>query len=66
MEEAEQDADRRRLARAVGPEEPVHLAGLDAQVQPVERAGGTEGLDEAGDVDRGCHDSPGYTCFTNL
>ena len=44
-QQAEQDADRRRLAGAVGAEEAVHLAGLDGQVQPVERARGTEGLD---------------------
>ena len=35
--QAEQAADRRGLARAVGPEESVDLAGRDAKVETVER-----------------------------
>ena len=45
-QEAEQDADGGRLAGAVGTEEAVHLARLDGQVEPVERAHVAEGLDE--------------------
>ena len=36
-QQAERDADRRRLARAVRPEEAEHLARLDLQVDAVER-----------------------------
>ena len=55
-QQPEQDADRRRLARAVGPEEAVDLALRDLEVEPVERAERAERLDEAGDLDRGpCH-----------
>jgi hypothetical protein len=51
-QQAEQHADRRRLPRAVGPEEPVHLAGRDVEVEAVERAPGAVALDEARDGDR--------------
>ena len=43
-DQAEQDADRRGLARSVGPEEAAHLPGLDDQVQPVERGRRAERL----------------------
>ena len=45
-QEAEQDADGGRLARAVGTEEAVHLARLHGEVESVERADVAEGLDE--------------------
>ena len=35
--QAEQQPDRGRLARAVGPEEPEHLPAVDAQIEPVDR-----------------------------
>ena len=54
-EQPEQHADRRGLARAVRPEEAVHLAGLDDEVEPVERPGRAERLDEPGEGDRGSH-----------
>ena len=39
----------------------MDLAGRDLEVEPVERAGGAERLDQAGDLDRGgCHDRTGY------
>ena len=40
--QAEQDAQGRRLARAVRAEEAVHLAAFDPQVEPVEGDGGAE------------------------
>ena len=51
-QQPEQDADRGRLARPVGPEEAVDLAGGHLEVEPVERAEVAERLDEAGDLDR--------------
>ena len=47
----EQDADRRRLAGAVGAEEAVHLAAAYAEVEAVERAERAECLHQSGDVD---------------
>ena len=44
-------ADRRRLARAVGAEQAEHRAGLDLEVDAVERADLAERLDEAFDED---------------
>ena len=46
LQQAQEDADRRGLAGAVGAEESVHLALLDRQVEPVERAGASERLGE--------------------
>ena len=46
-DKAEQYAQRRRLARAVGSQEAVHLTTLYREVQPVQRAGLAEGLDQA-------------------
>ena len=51
-EHPEQDADRRGLARSVRAEEAVDLAGADLEIEPVERPGGAEGLDESRDLDR--------------
>src|SRR5699024_6475789 len=45
-EQTEEHAHGRGFARAVGPEEPVDLAGSHFEVEPVERAGGAEGLDD--------------------
>ena len=56
-EQAEQDADGGRLAGAVGPEEAVHLAGLDAQVEAVERPHPAEALAQAADRDRSTHEA---------
>ena len=50
-EQAEQDPDRHRLARAVRPEKAVDLAAIDLQVEPVQRARRAEGLDETRDRD---------------
>ncbi len=52
-QQPEQDADRRGLAGAVGAEEAVDLAGLDAEVEVVQRAGGSEGLDDVAELDDG-------------
>ena len=54
-QQAEQHPDRGRLAGAVGPQEAVHLAGADLEVQPVEGDGAAEGLAEPGDLDRCGH-----------
>ena len=61
-DEAEDDADRRRLARPVGTEEAVHLAGGHLEVEPVEGANRSEGLgqplgpdDGLGRAHRGCY-----------
>ncbi len=54
-QDAEQDADRRRLAGAVGSEEPVDLTGLDGQVEVVQGAGRPEGLDQPSGLDGGSH-----------
>ena len=57
-QQAHQQADGRRLARAVRPQEPHHLARLDAQVQIVDRRlvaeplAEADGLDHAGGVRR--------------
>ena len=51
-EQRGEDADRRRLARAVGPEHAEHGAGGGLEVDAVERADVAEGLDEAADDDR--------------
>ena len=53
-DEAEERADRRRLARSVGAEEPAHLPGVDDQVQTVERDGRAEGLGQLPDLDGRC------------
>src|SRR5690606_28860747 len=52
-EHAEEDADRRRLARAVRPEEAGDLTGRDREGEPVERTGGAEGLREVAGADGG-------------
>ena len=44
---AEQDAQRRRLARAVGAEEAVRLAALDDEIEAVEGPRAAEALDQA-------------------
>ncbi len=49
--QAEQDADRRRLTRAVGPEEAVHLAIGDGQVEAVKGAHRAEVLRQPPDLD---------------
>jgi hypothetical protein len=54
-QQAEQDADRRRLARAVGAEEGVHLARGHLEVQAIERPRRAEGLAQIRDRDRGRH-----------
>jgi hypothetical protein len=54
-QQAEQNPDRGRLPGAVRAEEPVHLAGLHGQVQPIQRPGRAKGLDQPGDGDRGFH-----------
>ena len=50
-QQIQQALDRRRLAGAVAAEEAVAAAGLDAQVEAVDRVGATEPADEAGDLD---------------
>ena len=45
------------LPEPFGPEEAVHLAGLDPQVQTVECHRGAEALAQAGDLDRSAHAS---------
>ena len=51
-EERGEDADRRRLARAVRPEHAEHGAGGGLELDAVERAHVAERLDEAADLDR--------------
>ncbi len=46
-QQAEQDPHRGGLARSVGAEEAVHLAGCDCQVQSVQGAGTAERLDQS-------------------
>jgi hypothetical protein len=46
-QQAEQDADGRGLPGAVGAEEAVDLAGVDGQVETVERSCLAEGLHQA-------------------
>ena len=55
-EQAEQHPDGRRLAGAVGPEEAVHLARLDLEVEAVERTDVAERLLQRRDLDD-CHGS---------
>jgi hypothetical protein len=55
LQQAEQDADRRGLARAVRAEEGVHLAGAHGQVQAVQGPGPAERLVQGADLDRGRH-----------
>ena len=59
-QQPEQDPQRGGLAGAVRTEEAVHLAGGDAEVEPVERGGrAAERLAEASDLDGGsCHGRP--------
>ena len=45
-DQAERHAQRRRLAGAVGAEEPVHVAGVDVQVDVVDREDLVVALDE--------------------
>ena len=54
-EQPEQHANRRRLARAVRPEETMHFTGLDDEVETVQRSRRAERLDETRNRDRG-HD----------
>ena len=65
-QQAEQDADGGRLARAVRAEEAVHLARTDGQVEPVERLGVPVPLGQAGHGDRIGHVFRRYACFTRL
>ena len=53
--QAEQQLDRRRLARPVGAEEAEHLAGLDVQVERVERHGPAVDLAQRVGLDGGGH-----------
>src|SRR5665647_2702761 len=57
-QQAEQHADRRRLAGPVRPEEPVHLAAADRQVNAVESPGAAEGLGETARPDDLLHGRP--------
>src|SRR5665647_2702762 len=57
-QQAEQHADRRRLAGPVRPEEPVHLAASNGEVHAVERAGVPEGLGETARPDDLLHGRP--------
>jgi hypothetical protein len=50
-QQAEQDADRGGLTRAVRAEESMHLAGPDGQVEAVERPGPPERLAQSPHVD---------------
>jgi len=54
-QQPEEDPDAGRLPGPVRPEKPVDLAALDREVEAVESARRAEGLDEAGDLDRGRH-----------
>ena len=45
-----EDLDRRRLARAVRPEQAKDLAGRDIEIDPVDRSGVAVALDEAADA----------------
>ena len=54
-QQAEQDADRGGLARAVRPEVGVHLAGAHGEVQAVKRGRLTEPLDQRVDIDGVAH-----------
>ena len=56
--QAEQQPDRGRLAGAVGPEVPVHLALGDLEREPVERERVPVALAELLGPDRVCHHSP--------
>jgi hypothetical protein len=60
-QQAEQQADRGGLARAVGAEEAVHLPGGNLEVEAVERPGRAEGLRQAGGRDRGRGHDPDAT-----
>src|SRR5439155_19012211 len=51
--------DRGGLAGSVGPEEAVHFAGADGQIETVERAGPPERLVQAGHRDCVSHTSEG-------
>ena len=52
-----EDLDGRRLPCAIGPQEGEDLAGLDLQVQAVDRSGGALDLGQPVDVHRCCHGS---------
>ena len=54
-EQAEEDADRRRLAGPVGSEEPVDRPRLDVEVEAVQRRRRPEALDQAGDGHHRAH-----------
>ena len=56
--QAEQDLDRRRLARAVRAQEAEHLTRLDREVQPVKRDFAAVLLAEGDRLDRGCQRTP--------
>jgi len=56
-QQAEQDADRRRLAGSVRAQEPVHLTLADGEVEPVQGSNPAEVLDQPGDVDGDDHPS---------
>jgi hypothetical protein len=53
--QAEEHAQRRGLARAVGSEEPVHLTGAHGQIQTVQRDGPTEALAQPRHLDDVLH-----------
>ena len=56
LQQAEQNPERGRLASAVRPQEGVHLAGPDGEVQAGEGARGAEALLQPVNLDRVCHD----------
>jgi len=56
--QAGKDADKRRLARAVRPEDHKGFAGHDAQTDSAQRMLGAEGFDEVSDLD---HRGVGFT-----
>src|SRR5262245_47830740 len=51
LQDRRQDADRRRLAGAIRPEQPEDGAGRDVEVDSVERGDGVEPLGESFDSD---------------
>jgi hypothetical protein len=67
-QQTQQDADRRCLARTVGTEEAMDLAGRDRQIQTVECASAPKTLHQAGHRDRRCRhmSERTLTFFRNL
>ena len=62
-DEAEDDPDRRRLARSVGAEEAVDLSGGHLEVEPVEGADRSEGLGQPLGADDGLGRAHGCYSF---